>query len=146
MKQEITYSFERDDSVMLSLPRIEEIFRALQSYATEEEQDREDPAAGVKAFRRIRGNVFTASDIETYRDFAFELIGRGRRFMDTLREERDRIAKGDADSERAYNAMIEATESALDRTQRQIDEFIDAFEEEFPGQLHCGRKPAPAPA
>src|SRR4051812_10098364 len=107
MKREGTFSFDRADANPLSADYLEKIFCLLQGLATDEERSEVKPHPGIKALRHVKGNRFTAEHVEAFRAFIVELGQRADERVRELEEERDRIAKGDAFSRKAYDGMID---------------------------------------
>ena len=131
MKRDIYYSFDNYDPQHLSLGRLEEIYSLLRGHLVDDEDDKKAPCAGIKAYRKIKGNIFTADDLFAYLAFASELVVRARDKLGDVKKEREIIPK-DPESLRAYDLLIEGLESAAKRGDLMISEYREAFLEEFP--------------
>jgi len=129
MKIQTTYSLESCDGGALSVQRLEQAYNALQGYLTSEDFDRDGPHPGVKGLRRIRGNVFSRSDVEAFSGLVEELAERAERRLAELRRERDEVAV-DGHSRVAYDGLIEMVGSARTAALADLASFVEAFEDE----------------
>jgi len=141
MKIQTTYSFEREDGRRLSATRAEDILGAVLGYVRTEENDEKDPHPGIKALRRIKGNVFTFEDLLAFRDYVGVLVERANERLQDLHHEKEDIAKDEA-SRVAYDGLIARVAEARDAASREMEEFIELFCEEA-GLEMPGRSPTP---
>jgi len=137
MKREVTYSFDRDDANPLSAEYLDQIYHLLIGLATEEEKNPASLHPGIKALRHIKGNHFTVEHVEAFRSFVAELADRAEARVGELEAERDRLAKDDPFSRKAYDGMIDSIRSnrnlALRDMRQFMEDFRDQVENDIPG-------------
>jgi hypothetical protein len=129
MKKQITYSFEREDANPLRSEFADQIFNLVRGLATEEETSEARPHPGIKALRHMRGNSFTAEHVLEFRDYIVELCSRSLARIKELEAERDRLAKDDPHSRKAYDGLIDGINSSYNLALRDMDSFMQEFRE-----------------
>jgi len=130
MKKTITFSFDSEDGPHLNREHVSSALELLKSFIRPSEIVPDTMHPGVKAIRRIKGNMFSAEDVTVFSAYIRELADRAADRIRALELERDAISLTEATTRRAYDQMIEGISASRELSLRNIEEFENAFQQE----------------
>lgn len=134
MQIKVTYSVDTDDSPSMAAGKITELESLISPYIREEEisgSSSRDRHPGVNGLRAIKGNLFTAKDVDSLVDYVSVINGRMTLKIDTLEAEFPALKfENDLEramSEKAYAGLIDSIKSARSRVVELADDFSEGF-------------------
>lgn len=134
MQIKVTYSVDTDDSPSMAAGKITELENLIAPYIREEEisgSSSRDRHPGVNGLRAIKGNLFTAKDVDSLVDYVRIIKGRMTLKIETLSAEFPTLKfENDLDramSEKAYAGLIDSIKSARSRVIELSDDFSGEF-------------------